>query len=817
MNGATGWRWRCWRRAAARTRPTRVTPLPDRNSGEAREFQLNIDGQQVSADIGHRRPAEVQPGFDRGIPVHLQPLRRDAGPVDRRAGERDHQVGHATSSPGSFRGNFRDSQLQRGESGPATASCRSTTSSSARPSAARSSRTSCTSSPTTNTSASRGPASGTRRTRVQRRADRHQQPEEGRRAPRLSAVVADAADGQGLRRASSSSRSAPATTSHPAATGTNREYNDEYLGQLTQVLSNRALNEVKVGKAVFGLANANLTTWSNHWQAANGITTGSPRITFTGFAIGGNQFYPRHQDQWVWSVRDDFTFSYDARRPPRPEARRRVPAPSSDPGATAGSAWARSTPRSGAVAGQYRGALSRSVQRRHLEPGGDLAARAHATASASATSTSTSTRRRSRSWAQDDWQIVEPPDAESRAALRPELGVFAQRRQLPAVPAGRASERHEQLPAAGRLCLPAERRTVVRGGTGLYYGDALGADQSFAMGNRPDRGDPATTTTAGRISPRTRPTASRCRPTSRRSAVLLRQQQRARLSAARPPGIRRAARVRRTCRAPGRPRSAFQRQFGATMARRGRLRLQPGPQREGRHRQHQPDVQSGHRRQPIRSRHRANRPYPDWGVVSMNAHHRPLGLSRAADRLHQAVQQPLAGVGHLHAVGPLERGHAAVQRPRPGAVPDRAGSGRRVGAVGRRSAPSRGVQRHLAGGPRLPGERAPLPRRRDSPGDQLRRRSPQHRRDDRQRAPAPGRHDRPAQLPDRAGAEPHRPAACSSGSRSTAAPRSTASRRSSTCSTGRTRNRHAGKNTAQYLQHVSAQTRTAQFGFRLTF
>ena len=102
------------------------------------------------------------------------------------------------------------------------------------------------------------------------------------------------------------------TQSHPAATGTNAEYNDEYLGQFTQVLSNRALNEVKVGKAVFGLANANLTTWSKHWQAANGITTGSPRITFTGFAIAGNQFYPRHQDQWVWSVRDDFTYSYDA-------------------------------------------------------------------------------------------------------------------------------------------------------------------------------------------------------------------------------------------------------------------------------------------------------------------------------------------------------------------------------------------------------------------------------------------------------------------------------------------------------------------------
>src|SRR5947209_2176483 len=101
--------------------------------------------------------------------------------------------------------------------------------------------------------------------------------------------------------------------SSPAATGTNREYNDEGLVQATQILSNKAVNEFRVGEAIFGLANENLTTWSNHWQAANGINTGSPRITFTNFAIAGNQFYPRHQDQWVWNVRDDFTYSYDAR------------------------------------------------------------------------------------------------------------------------------------------------------------------------------------------------------------------------------------------------------------------------------------------------------------------------------------------------------------------------------------------------------------------------------------------------------------------------------------------------------------------------
>jgi hypothetical protein len=115
---------------------------------------------------------------------------------------------------------------------------------------------------------------------------------------------------------SSSDRWQPFTAgnnSHPAATGTTAETNREFLGQFTTVLSNRALNEVKVGKTRWIFRNANLTNWDRHWQSAGGVTTGSPRITFTGFTIGGNQFYPRHGAQDNWSVRDDFTFSYDAR------------------------------------------------------------------------------------------------------------------------------------------------------------------------------------------------------------------------------------------------------------------------------------------------------------------------------------------------------------------------------------------------------------------------------------------------------------------------------------------------------------------------
>ena len=41
-----------------------------------------------------------------------------------------------------------------------------------------------------------------------------------------------------------------------------------HSGSCTQVLTNRALNEIKVGKTAFGLDNENLTAWSNHWQKA---------------------------------------------------------------------------------------------------------------------------------------------------------------------------------------------------------------------------------------------------------------------------------------------------------------------------------------------------------------------------------------------------------------------------------------------------------------------------------------------------------------------------------------------------------------------
>ena len=78
-----------------------------------------------------------------------------------------------------------------------------------------------------------------------------------------------------------------------------------------QVISNRALNEIKGGFSHYGFSNNTLVDWAQHWQAPNGITNGYPRITFTGFALNANANAPRHRDQDVWQLRDDFTYSFE--------------------------------------------------------------------------------------------------------------------------------------------------------------------------------------------------------------------------------------------------------------------------------------------------------------------------------------------------------------------------------------------------------------------------------------------------------------------------------------------------------------------------
>src|SRR5688500_3776836 len=102
-------------------------------------------------------------------------------------------------------------------------------------------------------------------------------------------------------------------TNHPASTNSEDRKNREYQGQFTQVLSNRALNEVKVGFAEWNVLQGNLTQWSNHWAKDIGVTEGHPRVQMVGLTIAGNQNAPRIRDQNSFMIRDDFTYSYTAR------------------------------------------------------------------------------------------------------------------------------------------------------------------------------------------------------------------------------------------------------------------------------------------------------------------------------------------------------------------------------------------------------------------------------------------------------------------------------------------------------------------------
>jgi hypothetical protein len=102
-------------------------------------------------------------------------------------------------------------------------------------------------------------------------------------------------------------------TQHPASTNSQDRKNHDYLGQLTQVLSSRAVNEVKVGFSDWNVFQGNLTHWSKHWANNIGVTDGHPRIQMVGLTIGGNQNAPRIRDQNSYMARDDLSLSYDAR------------------------------------------------------------------------------------------------------------------------------------------------------------------------------------------------------------------------------------------------------------------------------------------------------------------------------------------------------------------------------------------------------------------------------------------------------------------------------------------------------------------------
>ena len=294
------------------------------------------------------------------------------------------------------------------------------------------------------------------------------------------------------------------------------------------------------------------------------------------------------------------------------------------------------------------------------------------------------------SWAQDDWQISNRLTLNLGLRYDLELGAFANNVSLPPFQqAGRPADKTNFQPRLG-FNYKVNDKTVLRGGSGLYYGDALGADQSFATGQPADRRD--------QLHQR-RPAGLRREPDERPAVADLRSAGPiTRLSAPSQhgapqtsPGLRRVSRATSrnlsgcrstsTCRARSRPPLASSGRSATSQRSRPTTSTSKGT--------HEKDVVDNINLTfdpatgvNLPFANRATRPFPDWGVVSMNTH---LGRS-AYHALQTSVNKRFSnhwqGVGDLHAVGPLERRHEAVQRPRADHLRDGSRPGRRVGLLG---------------------------------------------------------------------------------------------------------------------------------------
>ena len=274
----------------------------------------------------------------------------------------------------------------------------------------------------------------------------------------------------------------PGGVNHPSSTNSNEEHNTDVLGQFTQILNNRAVNEIRGGYAAYGLNQASLTTWSNHWQAGNGITTDGPAITFTGFRFNRNGNLPRYRDQGVYSVRDDFTLSFDAAG--RHDLKMggeylRLLDNTRNCNTCGGNIDARGGPIPANIQALFPNAFNADTW--------NLAALSSITRTYTVGVSDSSAFLtpihlwKYGAWAQDNWRISSHLTA--NLGLRYDLiwNAFAQNVTFPPFEAaGRPQDAKNVQPRVG-FAYQINDRTVVRGGAGLYYADALNTNVLWPM------------------------------------------------------------------------------------------------------------------------------------------------------------------------------------------------------------------------------------------------------------------------------------------------------------------------------------------------
>ena len=463
-----------------------TSPLPDRNGGEVREFQLNLDGQQISSELG----AGGQPRFSQDSIAEFQFISNRFDATQGRSN--GVQVNAITKSgtnrlSGLFRANFRDSKFNAEDpvllrKVPVSNQQYSTTVGGpvVKDKLHYFGNFEYERNPLTSIWNTPYPAfnitlSGlTTRKLAGMRLD-YQVSQNSRLMGKISGHNTYEPFGAG------------SATAHPAATIDTAEHNREYLGSFTSVLSNRAVNEVRGGYSHFGFENKTLVNWSKHWQASNGITNGYPRITFTGFTINANANAPRHRDQKVWQIRDDFTFSYDAKG--RHDLRMgaefvRHFEDSLNCNQCGGTIDARNTPAG-------LGAIPTPAQMQAWFPDPFNADTWNFAALSPWVRTytigigefpNTYGQPKYAGWAQDDWRITEKLTLNlglrydlSINAWANDLGLEYKAGQPPFYPAGRPNDTNNLQPRLG-FAYQVSDRTVLRGGSGIYFSDALTID-----------------------------------------------------------------------------------------------------------------------------------------------------------------------------------------------------------------------------------------------------------------------------------------------------------------------------------------------------
>ncbi len=101
-------------------------------------------------------------------------------------------------------------------------------------------------------------------------------------------------------------------TRHPSAAERRDKHADQLFLSFTQLLSDRAVNEIKGGYAAFGWFRTGVVRTAASIQTpSKGPGSAAPRINFSGYQIGpANSNLPAQIDPASYSIRDDLTYSF---------------------------------------------------------------------------------------------------------------------------------------------------------------------------------------------------------------------------------------------------------------------------------------------------------------------------------------------------------------------------------------------------------------------------------------------------------------------------------------------------------------------------